>query len=181
MGLSALHGARETAVVVAVPVAEPLVGEHRRRLDPAAAWGVPAHVTVLYPFVDPAVVDDGVLARLAAAVGSVAAFGCTFSDCDWFDEDVLWLAPDPTTPFVALTRAVWSAFPAHPPYGGEFTDLTPHLTVAQRGPGGVPELRAIETEVRLGLPIGVRIDRAVLIAGSPEPDSWRTVVELPLA
>lgn len=163
-----------------MPAAEPLVARHRARLDPAAAWGVPAHVTVLYPFVDPAAVDDALVTHLAAAVASVAAFGCTFSECGWFDEDVLWLAPDPPSPFNALTRTVWSAFPAHPPYGGEFTDLTAHLTVAQCGPGGVPELRAIEAEVSRGLPIEARIDRAVLIAGSPEPHSWHTIVELPL-
>ncbi len=34
-----------------VPEAEWVVGEHRARLDRAAAWGVPAHVTVLHPSV----------------------------------------------------------------------------------------------------------------------------------
>jgi hypothetical protein len=43
----------ESALVVVVPEAEAAVNAHRRRLDPAAAWGVPAHVTVLYPFAPP--------------------------------------------------------------------------------------------------------------------------------
>lgn len=43
----------QTAVIVPVPAAEALVGSHRRRLDRAAGWGVPAHVTVLYPFLHP--------------------------------------------------------------------------------------------------------------------------------
>jgi hypothetical protein len=43
-----------SAVVVPVPEAEPRVGALRTALDPSAALGVPAHVTILYPFVAPA-------------------------------------------------------------------------------------------------------------------------------
>ena len=43
----------DSAVVIPVPEAEAVVGPHRARLDPFAAWGVPAHVTVLAPFVPP--------------------------------------------------------------------------------------------------------------------------------
>ena len=52
----------ETAVLALVPEVEPVVGEHRRRLDPTTAAGVPAHVTVIYPFVPPGkvVVREGV-------------------------------------------------------------------------------------------------------------------------
>ena len=34
-----------------VPAADSLVDEHRRHLDVAASWGVPAYVSVLYPYV----------------------------------------------------------------------------------------------------------------------------------
>ncbi len=94
---------------MAVPAAEPLVGGHRHNLDAAAAWGVPAHVTVLYPFVEPTAVDEYVLATLAAAVGSVAAFDCRFPRTRWFGEDVLWLDPEPAEPFGELIAAVWRA------------------------------------------------------------------------
>jgi RNA polymerase sigma factor (sigma-70 family) len=36
-----------------IPEAEPLVGDLRRALDHSAGWGIPAHVTILYPFVPP--------------------------------------------------------------------------------------------------------------------------------
>ena len=42
----------ETAIVVLVPEAEPLVGEHRRRHTAEGARGMGAHVTLLYPFRD---------------------------------------------------------------------------------------------------------------------------------
>jgi hypothetical protein len=74
--------ATETAVIVAVDAAEPAVAEHRRRFDVAASWGVPAHVTVLYPFVDPSAIDDVVIGRLGCAMDSVRAFDCAFARCD---------------------------------------------------------------------------------------------------
>ena len=69
---------RETAVLVPVPEAERVVSSHRSRLDGAAALGVPAHVTVLFPFVPPPEITPSVVDALAAAVAAVSAFGCEF-------------------------------------------------------------------------------------------------------
>jgi hypothetical protein len=63
----------ESAVLVPVPEAERVVSPHRSRLDRAAALGVPAHVTVLYPFMPPAAITPSVVEALAAAVASVSA------------------------------------------------------------------------------------------------------------
>ena len=171
----------QTAVVVTVPEAEHAVAEHRARLDRAASWGVPAHVTVLYPFVDPASVDAALVERLAEAVRSVPAFECWFRRTSWFDQDVLWLAPEPDEPFRALTQAVWRAFPDHPPYGGEYDDLSPHLTVGQRlHDGDLAELTSIEPLVSSRLPVSSYVDRVHLLAGSSEPGGWRTLHVLEL-
>ena len=105
----------DSAVVVLVPEAERLVGRFRADLDVAAALGVPAHVTVLAPFVPPALIDDKVITELAAAVGSVGSFEVTFAQVGWFDQNVLWLAPEPAEQFRALTRAVCERFPDYPP------------------------------------------------------------------
>jgi 2'-5' RNA ligase len=175
----------ETAVIVAVPAAEAVVDPYRQRLDSAAPWGVPAHVTVLYPFLPPEAVDEEALAALAAAVRSVPAFECSFADTEWFGADVLWLRPEPSEPLRQLTRAVWSAFPEHPPYAGVHDVITPHLTVgeravAERDGAGIAALRQAEVHLRLALPLQQRIDSAMLIAGSPAPRAWRTLHRLPL-
>jgi 2'-5' RNA ligase len=175
-----LTSATETAVVVQVPEAERAVGEHRLRYDVAASWGVGAHVSVLYPFVLPGDVDEEVLRRLKAAVSRVGAFECMFGRCSWFDDDVLWLAPEPSRPFRELTAAVWSEFPEHPPYEGVFDDVVPHLTVGERRLGSLEELREVERTVQRALPVRTYVDRVALIAGRPEADSWRTAHELPL-
>jgi 2'-5' RNA ligase len=169
----------ETAVIVPVPSVEPVVGELRRLLDRAAAWGVPAHVTVLYPFLEPAQVDDALVGRITELTRAVPAFDCRFGRCGWFDEEVLWLAPDPDRPFRDLTAAFAGAFPGHPPYGGEYSDVVPHLTVGHRSSATLAALRAAEADVTRRLPLTARIDHATLIAGSDEPGSWHTVAVLP--
>jgi 2'-5' RNA ligase len=173
---------RETAVLVPVPEAERVVSPHRSRLDGAAALGVPAHVTVLFPFVPPSSVTPDVVDALGAAVATVSAFGCEFPATSWFGENVLYLAPRPDEPFRALTRAVCAAFPGYLPYGGAFADTIPHLTVGDRPAAGVADLRAAEAAVLPQLPVRTRVSRVWLMAGSATvPGSWRTLAEFPLA
>jgi hypothetical protein len=168
----------ESAVIVAVPEAEDAVSSWRARLDPAAGWGVPAHITVLYPFVPVAELDSVVLRSLAEVVADVPAFTCTLAGVRWFGSTVLWLYPDPAEPFRRLTELLWRRFPQCSPYGGRHAELIPHLTVGDDGSS--PEMTAAERSVSARLPIHVRVTHARLICGSMEPNSWRTVQELPL-
>ncbi len=171
--------ATHTALILAVPEAEPVVGALRARLDTAASWGVPAHITVLYPFLPPAGIDDDVRAALAAAVAGVPAFDLTLARTAWFGDTVLWLAPEPDAPLRALTAAVVARFPHTPPYGGQFDDVVPHLTVGDRRPRAVLDAAAAEVAPRL--PVHARADTVRLIAGRPEPGGgWHTVAAFPL-
>jgi 2'-5' RNA ligase len=172
--------AESSAVLVPVAEAEPLVAAYRRRLDPAGAWGVPAHVTLLFPFVPPTELDAGALVRLRAAVRSVAAFDCVFARTRWFGAEMLWLAPEPDEPFRRLTAAIWEAFPDYPPYAGTEPDPVPHLTVGGPVRDARGELPAAESGLRTRLPVHSRTDHALLMAGTREPDSWRVLHELPL-
>ena len=170
----------QTAVIVPVPAAEPLVSRHRRHLDAAASWGVPAHVTVLYPFVEPAEVDDDLIATLAAALSAVSAFDCRFARTRWFGQDVLWLDPEPAGPFRALTTSVWDAFPDHAPYGGAHDEVVPHLSIAERRLGSLPAVQGADQAVNTGLPLSTSIDTVLLIAGTQAPNSWRLLHEFRL-
>jgi 2'-5' RNA ligase len=165
-------------VIVSVPEAEDVVGSFRAELDRSAGWGVPAHVTVLYPFLAPERVDDTVSRAVAEAVTTVPAFDVVFPWVEWFGETVVWLAPEPDWPFRRLTCAVWERFPDLPPYGGAYLDLVPHLTIGHDAPPAL--LRAAEDAVRPLLPIRGRIAVAQLIEGSRQPASWRTVAEFAL-
>jgi hypothetical protein len=124
--------ANENAVIVPVPETEPAVGSFRAELDRAAAWGIPARVSVLYPFLPPGRIGARELRRLSEVVRMVQRFDVAFQRVEWFRGDVVWLAPEPGDGFKALTAAVWSAFSHCPPYSGAFAEVVPHLTVAAR-------------------------------------------------
>jgi 2'-5' RNA ligase len=169
---------QESALVVVVDAAEPVVGEYRAVLDSAAAKGVPAHVTVLYPFLAPEVIDAAVLAAVREAVASVPRFEAVLSRVAWFGDEVVYLAPSPPEPLWALTAALWARFPQCPPYGGVFADVVPHLTVGHNCPR--PVLAAAAEAVRSSLPVPFEVSSVRLMAGSDSPGSWRSLAEFAL-
>jgi 2'-5' RNA ligase len=176
-----LAGATETAVIVPVPVADAVVGTCRQALDHSAGWGVPAHVTVVYPFLPPGRITEAVVDDLQEVLTQVASFDCVFSQVAWFGQEVAWLAPDPGEPFRVLTELVWRKFPECPPYGGAHLELVPHLTLGSTRLGSLAALRRAATDVQAKLPIRGEVDRVRLIAGNAGAGSWRTVVEFALA
>ena len=169
----------QSALIVPVGAAESVVGGFRADLDPAAALGVPAHVTVIAPFAPPRLIDGNLLAALAEAVRTVSAFDAVFAQVAWFADTVVWLAPEPSAPFRELTERVWARFPDYPPYGGIYNDIVPHLTIGENS--SLNDMRAAAQVIERSLPITARVDRVALIQGSAAAASWRTVAELPLA
>jgi 2'-5' RNA ligase len=161
-----------TALIVALPEAEPHVAALRMAHDPSAAQGVPAHVTLLHPFRPLAAVDAALRAAIVAVAARSAPFDVRFVRPGRF-EQTLYLAPDPPGPFVALVRALAAAFPEHPPYGGRHADVRPHLTVAQ---GAAATLDAAAAALARALPrggIAARVRTLELIAN--EHGRWRRV------
>jgi 2'-5' RNA ligase len=147
-----------SALYVDIPEAEPLVADARRRWDTAGS-AVPAHVTILFPFLSPDRLDAASLAALAEVASTVEPFGVTFARHGRFPS-VLWLAPEPAAPFRALTEAMVKRWPDHPPYGGAFDEVIHHLTVADRAPSDVMDQLA--DRVVAQLPISGRVDRLTL-------------------
>lgn len=167
-----------SAVLVSVPEAEHVVKVHRDRFDRSAWAGVPAHVTVLYPFVPPSEIDDAVLKTLAEAVVVVPRFRAEWKTTNWFGDQVLWLAPEPESSFLALTTAVMRAFPGYLPYEGLYGDAVPHLTVGDHD--SRDELVAVEREIRPQLPVTKDVDSVQVMCGTNSPGSWHALAELPL-
>lgn len=169
----------ETAIVVLVPESENAVAPWRRELDPSAALGVPAHITLLYPFAKPGDVVDDVVAKVARTVRTVRAFEYELDRVRWFDETTAWLSPDPVAPFVALTKALVRAFPEFPRYGGSFGDsVVPHLTIGDRAPPG--RLRDAARSVGAALPIRAAARDIAILRGGSTPGSWHVAMRLPL-
>jgi 2'-5' RNA ligase len=175
----------ESALLVAVPEAEPAVGEHRARFDSSARDGVPAHLTVLYPFLPPASIDGAVLASLRRLFAGFPAFDVTLDRVSWFGADVVWLGPRDDRPFRALVSATRAAFPGCPPYGNKYADVIPHLTIGDRDDPGA--LRAAAEAVRGHLPVEAKVTEVTLMAGPAPgnlaipPGQWRTLAAFPLS
>jgi len=180
----------ESALLLPVPAAEDAVGGLRAVLDLSAPEGVPAHVTVLYPFLAASLIDDPTLHVLGRLFASVGRFGFTLDRVGWFGESVVWLGPRDERPFRALTELAFGAFPACPPYRGQYADVVPHLTVGHAGDHVAEDplraLRAAEDAVRPHLPITAEATEVILMIGpSPEgregaPGTWRTRARFPL-
>ena len=174
----------QSALLLTVPAAEAAVGPHRARLDLAARDGVPAHVTVLYPFLPPAGIGPDILAELTRLFAGVPRFSFTLDRVRWFGESVVWLGPADEAPFRALTALAAGAYPSCSPYGGIYEDVVPHLTIGQ---GDSPaELRAAAEAVRPLLPIAAGATEVTLMTGPDPgrppgtPGEWRTVATFPL-
>ena len=161
---------RRSALVVPVPEAEPVVGRWRRRLDPSADLGVPAHITVLYPFIHPSDIDRDVIDAIAELSLGQPAFDFELRSVQWFGSDVVWIEPHPDTGFRALTAEVVRRWPDHRPYEGVYDDVVPHLTVAD---GAAPsDLRTAAIDVAGRLPIMARANELCLMVGAEASDTW---------
>ncbi|MEX2547913.1 MAG: 2'-5' RNA ligase family protein [Chloroflexota bacterium] len=165
----------ESAIIVPVqvPVA---VNRLRDRMDPSAVQGVPAHVTLIYPFMSVDQLTDDVRRRLEQIVATEAAFPFTLTSVRRWP-NVVYIAPEPADPFRRLTVALAEAFPDYPPYEGVHEDVVPHLTIAQ----DVPEdyYAAAQHALPGMLPIRDVAREAWLIGHTPD-QPWHTLWRLPL-
>jgi 2'-5' RNA ligase len=160
----------KSALLVPIPEVGSLVAQWRDELDPAATRGIPAHVTVLFPFAAPSSINESMIEVLTAVLESSERFAVVFNETKWFDDRVLYLAPDPDSGFRRLSQALQTAFPEFPPYGAVYDDPIPHLTIGDGAP--IEKLRAAATAVTSLLPVSVTISEVWLMAGSMEPHSW---------
>jgi 2'-5' RNA ligase len=141
----------------------------RRRAVADAADGLPAHATMLYPFVAPERLD-GTVRRLLAEVAARHApiEHRLVGPEEW--RDVTYAAVDPVGPFVALQRDLQAAFPAFPIYGPDFVlEFVPHVTVDE-GAGIVP----LDDRGWRSLP-EAGVARAIEVIVRAPDGRWRTV------
>ncbi|MET1232027.1 MAG: 2'-5' RNA ligase family protein [Candidatus Limnocylindrales bacterium] len=126
-----------------VPIQLPAhAGRLRARHDPVALLGVPAHMTLLFPFAGAAALD-GLRPALASLVAQHPVIRCWLNATARFKPDSLYLVPRPDDAVRALIASLSAAYPAYPPYAGSFPDVVPHVTVAgQVDPAEMPSLEA---------------------------------------
>jgi 2'-5' RNA ligase len=166
----------ESALIIPVPEVEPLVGPLRLRYDHAARLGVPAHITLLYPFHLPQVIDREIkiLEELCA---SIKLIPFSFTEVRYFPATA-YLHPDRPEPFAQIIRTLMKMWPDCQPYGGAFRDIVPHLTVADQV--DAETLRAAGDSICPRLPIEC-VAREICLLTSDPAGVWSKKASFPLA
>jgi 2'-5' RNA ligase len=157
---------RHFAVVVPFTgLAEVVDGWREQTCLTKPSHGAPPHVTLLTP-------ARGDVADIVEAMAPFAPFDVRFERLDRFP-GTLWLAPEPSEPFVAMTEALVARWPDCLPYGGVFSRVIPHLTVAQR------ELEDATDALGPLLPFQSRVE-SVLLLEQVQEDHWREIATIDL-
>jgi 2'-5' RNA ligase len=150
----------QTGLVLLVPDLDRLVGRWRELYDPVTAYGMPAHVTILYPWKPAATITTSDRTALAELARLLPAVELSFARFGRFDE-TLWLDPQPADPIRRLIDAVVARWPDYPPYGGQFAVVVPHLTVADGF--GPDTLQHVVDDLEPQLPRTTRVPELTLM------------------
>lgn len=122
----------ESTLAILVSAAEPLVRDFRARYDTSARDGMPAHITIIWPFMHPHDLTGETIERIGDVLARSEPFTFGLTGIGHFNSQALYLRPEPDSPIRTLISEMVAAFPDFPPYGGAYGDtVAPHLTVAQ--------------------------------------------------
>ena len=167
--------ARRGGLIGPVPEAEWLLQTWSARLGPTTEVGVPAHVTLLFPFLTMDGLDAVGLADLKKQFLATPSVEVTFSSVGLFP-DVVYLAPEPCDWFISCTQALVARF-GMLPYGGIHSHVVPHLTVARHADPAV--LADIEQQLTPALPISTHV-REVWLVEEVVTGGWDHTATFPL-
>ncbi len=156
-----------SSLMFTVPAAEPLVGALRAAHDPAAFAGVPAHITLLFPWKPPAQISDADLDAVSAHLAGIGTVELRFDRLARFP-GLAYLALADPKPVIALIRGLAKAWPAYPPYEGKHPQIVPHLTVAH---GSDDVLDTVEPHFAGVLPLVTTVDHVSLFT-EDDTDHW---------
>lgn len=153
----------QSVLEISVPEADAVLSLVRSTFDgEVPPVGVTAHITVLYPWMPPALIDEGVIGELTSLFSGFSCFDFSLR-VGWFGHEVLLLVPEDDSPFVRMTEAVIASWSQYPYYGGEYDRIEPHVSLAwgvERTLSRAAELIASHVPVRghaasVGLSTGV--------------------------
>lgn len=134
-----------------MPEAEHLLRPWRSTYTRDGRDGMPAHVTLLSPFLEPAEVE-GELERLRVHFEAEEPFAFALREVRRFPEGVLYLAPEPDGRFRWLLDRFHALYPDRPPYDGAHSEVIPHCTIVDGADEAV--LAGAQAVVASRLPVG---------------------------
>jgi len=167
---------KQSVLAVTVPEADhvlDIVRNNHRGQVPLP--GVPPHITLLYPWMPPDLICPETLGELAEFFNAFHAFDFTL-ELGWFGHEVLLLVPQQPAPFIQITEAIVRRWPAYPYYGGDYSKIEPHVSLAY---GEGSDLENLADLLKHMMPISSRFDRVGLSGGIPGEMSLLAAFDLP--
>jgi 2'-5' RNA ligase len=140
-----------------------------------AGHGLPAHITLIYPFLPPDLLQPAMIQTLARFFAGTPPFAFDLPSVAGFP-NVVYMVPVPGEPFIELIAALTRLFPETPPYGGAFPITVPHVTVAESADPLVLDRAVLHASK--ALPIHALATEAWLMTGNN--GSWHRVADFPL-
>ena len=166
----------EAAIIAPIPEVEAVVGPLRQRHDRAALLGVPAHITLLYPFFSAhSAINE--IATLREVCANFESFGFAFTEVRRFSA-TCYLSPDRSDAFTEMIRALIHRWPQCVPYGGAHAEIVPHLTVADGVDAATMD--AVEVVLRRQLPIRC-VAGEIWLMTSDEGGVWSRAADFRMA
>ena len=155
---------QESVILIPVLNINVIVDKWRKLYDKVSNHGIPAHITLLYPFRHPSVIDDNALSILSNFFNKVSPFQFSLDKINTFP-NVIFLEPNPRELFIDLTKQLADIFPDTLPYDGKFPEINPHLTLAQLSEKDDSQiiLQNINNDLAPQLPINVIVKEAWLM------------------
>ena len=140
---------------------------------------MPAHVTLLYPFVEPARLDRGVRSALASVAAGSAPIHVDLAGAGRWPDSV-YAVVRPSRPLADLQAALQASFPQYPIYDAPsgFT-FVPHVTVAARVASESALDATLGDPAWQALPSPIDVD-AIEVIARRDDGRWRTVWRIPL-
>ncbi len=172
---ASLRPSEATALILRVAL-PPRLEALRMRSVPDAADGLPAHLTVAYPFAEAGSIDDGVVALVRDVVARHAPWTMRLVERRRWP-DTVYASIDPDGPAIALQADLATAFPSLPIYGGTIDVFVPHVTVAEGEAADDPDIDA--DPAWNDLPISIAVSEVELIVRG-EDGGWASTRTFPL-
>jgi 2'-5' RNA ligase len=144
-----------TTIIAPTPFVGRRIEEIRYERDWSASLGVPAHITLLGPFLHPDSVGPGIVARLAQILARYPPPVIRLEELRLVD-DVACLIPTETEALAAISRELHEAWPQTASHGGLH-----HVTIARDVNKAVFE--TLQAELSSLLPLKGSITEAHLL------------------